>query len=58
MLKDENLDHVTAHCWPPVSYEQEIDEYHKKYEDKEGESKKKSKPKGQRKKRFGLRGLM
>ena len=58
MLKDENLDHVTTHRWPPFSYEEEMDEYRKKYKDKEGESKKKAKPKGQRKKRFGLRGLM
>ena len=62
MLKDENLDHVTTHRWPPVSYEEEMVEYRKKYgnEEKveEQNSKKKEKPKVQRKKRFGLRGLI
>ena len=33
MLKDENLDHVTTHRWPPVSYEGEMDKYLKEYKD-------------------------
>ena len=54
MLQDENLDHVTTHRWPPVSYEQEMQEYRIKYLEEEGEEKKE---KGRRKK-FSLRGRM
>ena len=43
MLKDENLNHVTTHRWPPVSYLQEMDEYRRKYKEEkkveEGNSK-------------------
>ena len=61
MLQDENLDHVTTHRWPPVSYEQEMEEYRSKYieyEDEEemegGELKKRRRGE---KKKFTLRGL-
>lgn len=61
MLEDKNLDHVTTHRWPPVSYEQEMEEYHKKYLEEEeedvagGEGKKKGR--GQRQ-RFSLKSLL
>ena len=45
LLQDENLDHVTSHRWPPVSYEQAMEEYTKKYvEDAKEEEKDGKKP--------------
>ena len=41
LLTGDNLDHVTSHRWPPLSYEQAMEEYRKKYleeEDSEAES--------------------
>ena len=50
MLTDENLKHVIAHQWPLVSYEEEMEEYRKKYQDE-------AKSKVEKKKRFTFRGL-
>ena len=55
MIKGTNLNHVTTHRWPPVSYEREMDKYCKKYRnesEKVGkiQSRKNMKPKDQKKK--------
>ena len=61
MLQDENLDHVTTHRWPPVSYEQEMEEYRSKYIDDEDEEEMEGgelkKRRRDEKKKFTLRGL-
>ena len=37
LLEGDNLDHVTQHRWPPVSYEQAMEEYKSKYVKEEEE---------------------
>ena len=70
MLKEENLDHVTTHRWPPLAYEQEMEEYYFQHTDKKNNEKmeaavkmeadqlNKKEEKSQRKKLLGLRCLV